>query len=860
MALEEYKRKRDFSKTPEPAGIPAARQQPGRLAYLIQKHAARRLHYDFRLELDGVLLSWAVPKGPSIDPDDRRLAVHVEDHPIEYGAFEGVIPAGEYGGGTVMLWDRGWWEPEGDPRKDYAKGHLRFTLHGEKLKGSWTLVRLDGRREGRGKDEWFLIKRRDAAAAVGHGTDVIDREDRSVASGRDMAAIAKDRDRMWSSTQGEIVAEGPASSISPRMLPLDPAKIRGAKRSKSIPEITPQLAAPTDHVPPGDEWLHEIKFDGYRMLAEIASGTVTLKTRTGLDWTDRFPGIVQAIGALGLGDSVLDGEIVHMLPSGVTSFSALQDDLSKGKARSLIYMVFDLLHLNGWNLTGARLEDRKEALAAILEGGEDTRLHYSDHQIGKGPEFFRAACGLGLEGIVSKRRDSPYRPGRNPIWLKAKGIAREDLIVVGFTDPAGARAGFGALLMGYYRPDGRLTYAGRVGTGFSADVLTTFQKRLVAIARKTAPVKLPEGLSSRGIHWVEPQIVVEITFAGWTSDDILRHSRFIGIREDKAPTEVVLDRPGAADSPASKTPSGPQEVARDGSAVIAGVRITHAERVVYPEKGITKLTVAEYYAEVSAFMLPQIADRPLSLLRHPDGLTGEGFFQKNLGPGFPREVGRFDVHEKDGTTTYAIVRDVKGLLGLIQMGVLEIHPWGSRTDDIERPDRLIFDLDPDEGVPWDRIVAAAITLRDRLADVGLRSFPKTTGGKGLHLTVPIVPDLEWDAAKAFTRALVETLEAEAPKLYTASMSKTARRGRIFIDYLRNGRGATAVAPYSTRARPSATVSAPLTWDEVESGIRGDHFTIENLPGRLRSLPSDPWAEMAGLRQRISATARKRFMR
>ena len=853
MALEEYKRKRDFSKTPEPAGAPAAGSQSDKLGYLVQKHAARRLHYDFRLELDGVLLSWAVPKGPSIDPEDRRLAVHVEDHPIEYGDFEGVIPAGEYGGGTVMLWDRGWWEPEGDPRKEYAKGHLRFTLHGEKLKGSWTLVRLDGQGEGRGRNAWFLIKRRDEVAAGGHGTNVVDREDRSVASGRDMAAIAKDRDRTWSSAgKGEVVDQ-PATS---HVLPIVPAKIRGAKRSKSIPEITPQLAAQTDQVPTGDEWLHEIKFDGYRMMAQIMAGTVTLKTRTGLDWTPRFPSIAQAVHRLGFADAVLDGEIVHMMPNGVTSFSALQDDLSKGKTGNLVYILFDILHLNGWTLTGAKLEDRKGALAALLECGTDTRLHYSDHQIGKGPEFFRAACGLGLEGIVSKRRDALYRPGRTPGWLKAKSVAREELIVVGFTDPGGARTGFGALLLGYYRPDGTLTYAGRVGAGFSADTLTAFHKMLVKTQRKTAPVKLPEGLSARGTHWVEPKIVVEVIFAGWTDDHILRHSRFIGIREDKPPAEVVLDWPGATESQAAQIPSGTPEVRGDGAAIIAGIRLTHAERVVYPEKGVTKLIVGEYYAEVAPLMLAQIADRPLSLLRHPDGLKSGGFFQKNLTAGFPREVGRFKIDE----IAFATVKDMAGLLGLIQMGVLEIHPWGSKIDDLERPDRLIFDLDPDDGVPWERIVTAAVTVRGRLNDIGLRSFPKTTGGKGLHIIVPIVPDLEWDAAKAFTRGMVEALEAEAPKLYTASMSKTARRGRIFIDYLRNGRGATAVAPYSTRARPSATVSAPLTWDEVESGIRGDHFTIENFPQRLRSLRSDPWAGITDLRQRISTAAQKKFLR
>jgi len=853
LALEEYKRKRDFSKTPEPAGKVAAKGG-GRLMYVIQKHAARRMHYDFRLELGGVLLSWAVPKGPSTDPDDRRLAVHVEDHPIDYGDFEGVIPAGEYGGGTVMVWDRGWWEPEGDPVKDFAKGHLRFTLHGQKLTGSWTLVKLGGRREGRGKDEWYLIKRRDAAAMPGHGADIVDQETLSAASGRDLAAIAAARDRVWSSAKGGLEPDPPPQKAPPD---LDPSAISGARRAKAMPGITPQLAAPADRVPAGDDWLHEIKFDGYRMLAEISDGKVIFRTRNGLDWTDRFPALVQAIQAAGIRDAVLDGEIVHLLPSGAASFGALQNDLSEGKSGRLTYMIFDLPYLGGWDLTGARLEDRKTALATLLEAADDHRLRYSDHQLGRGPEIFASASRLGLEGIVSKRRDAPYRPGRTAAWLKAKCVTTEDVIVAGFTDPAGARAGFGALLAGYYTPAGELAYAGRVGAGFSDKFLAEFRKRLAAIERKSPTVKLPQGLSARGVHWVKPEIVVEVSFADWTADGILRHSRFVGVRDDKPPADVVLD-PAAKPQPAeAETPK--VEIARDGSAVVAGIRITHAARIVYPEQGITKLAVGEYYATVADYMLPQIADRPLSLLRSPDGLAGKSFFQKNLGPGFPKEIDRFDVPEKDGTaTTYAVANDVAGLLGLIQMGVLEIHPWGSRIGHLEQPDRLIFDLDPDEGVPWDRVVAAAVTLRDLLAGIGLTSFVKTTGGKGLHLVVPVTPELEWDAAKAFTRAVVDHLATEAPKLYTASLAKAARRGRIFIDYLRNGRGSTAIAPYSTRAKPAATVSAPLTWAEVESGIRGDHFTIENLPRRLRSLKADPWADMAGTRQRITAAMRKRF--
>jgi bifunctional non-homologous end joining protein LigD len=849
MALEEYRRKRDFSKTPEPGGA-QAKAGPSGFGYVIQKHAARQLHYDFRLELDGVLLSWAVPRGPSVDPADRRLAVHVEDHPVEYGDFEGVIPKGSYGGGTVMLWDRGWWEPEEDPRKGMEKGHLQFTLHGEKLGGSWHLVRAQRQREPQRADEWFLIKRQDGFAAPGHGTDIVERHELSVASGRDMKAIAAAGDRTWRAGVGEVTAAPPPL----KTLPFDPSAIKGAKQAKSLPQITPQLAVAADRPPSGDDWLHEIKFDGYRILAEIRAGKVTLRTRTGLDWTGRFPVPAQAIAATGLQDALLDGEIVHLLPSGVASFGDLQNDLSEGKTGRLSFMVFDLLYIDGWDLTGARLEDRKEALAALLAAAGDERLRYSDHQAGRGPEMFASAQRLGLEGIVSKRRDAPCRPGRSPSWVKSKCIATEEMIVVGFSDPEGARTGFGALLMGYYTPQGELAYAGRVGTGFSDKLLATLSKQLAAIERKKATVKLPQGLTSRGVHWVAPEIVIEVGFAGWTGDKILRHSRLIGIREDKMPAEIVLDPAGTPDPPAPKP-----VLARDGSTTVAGVRITHADRIVYPDSGITKLGVVDYYVAVADHMLPEIADRPLSLLRNPDGLASKGFFQKNLTSGFPDEIGRCEVPEKDGSSiAFAVVNDVKGLIALVQMGVTEIHPWGSHTQDLERPDRLIFDLDPDEGVPWERVVGAALTVRQRLGDLGLASFVKTTGGKGLHVVVPITPDLDWDRAKAFTRAVVESLEAESPTLYTSSLAKKARQGRIFIDYLRNGRGATAVAAYSTRAKPAATVAAPLTWEEVESGIRADHFTIETLPRRLDSLPADPWADLRQTRQGISKAVLKKL--
>jgi bifunctional non-homologous end joining protein LigD len=862
MGLREYRQKRDFDRTPEPAGAVGTGKTPrkgkasSRPGYVIQKHAASRLHYDFRLEFDGVLKSWAVPKGPSLDPQEKRLAVEVEDHPIEYGGFEGVIPRGEYGGGTVMLWDRGWWEPVGDPAQGYAKGDFKFVLHGEKLQGRWVLVRLK-RRERDKRDNWLLIKERDALAEPGSGDAIIQRETQSVASGREMKTIAADADRVWSSKTGEVTGKGPATSR--QSAPADPSGLAGAKPARAAPAITPQLASPATRPPRGDDWLHEIKFDGYRMLAHVANGKTRLKSRKDLDWTRKFPELAEALARLPVSEALIDGEIVHLGKNGVSSFSALQNDLAEKTTARLVYMAFDLIFLDGWDLTGVALEKRKAMLRRLLAEDAPPTIRYCDHQAGHGEAFYNAASRYGVEGIVSKRRDAPYRPGRAADWLKLKSGKREDFVVVGFTDPEGARAGFGALLLAYHSLGGKLVYAGRVGTGFSDKVLGALRRRLEAIERKRAPVKLPEGLSAKGIHWVAPELVVEIAFAAWTHDRILRASSFEGLREDKSPEEVVLDpSPDGHDVEANmSTPTPRPPVARDGSAVVGGVRISNAERIVYPERGVTKQDVAQYYAEIAGFILPHVARRPLSLLRCPEGVTGERFFQKHMVGGGPA-IKQIPIKTKEGNENYLMIEEEKGLLALVQMGVLEIHPWGSTVDRVEQPDRLIFDLDPDEDLPWHRVVAGALAVRDLLEKLGLRSFVKTTGGKGLHVVVPLTPALEWEAAKEFTRAVVTKLAGDEPHLYTASLAKQARRGRIFIDYLRNGRGATAVAAYSTRAKAEATVSAPLTWAEVENGVRSDQFTLLNLPQRLRSFDADPWGDIAAVKQKISAAALRRL--
>ncbi|HYM02041.1 MAG TPA: DNA ligase D [Stellaceae bacterium] len=852
MGLEEYRRKRDFARTPEPSG--AGKKRAGdRPLYVIQKHAARRTHYDFRLEMDGVLRSWAVPKGPSLDPAEKRLAVEVEDHPVEYGGFEGVIPKGEYGGGTVMLWDRGWWEPVGDPAAAFAKGDFKFVLHGEKLRGRFVLVRMK-RREQDKSDNWLLIKERDAAARPGSGEAVVNDELLSVASGRDMAAIAKDADRVWRSGQGEVTAPGKAKKRAP---PIDPAGIAGAQRAKTMPEFTPQLATQAAHAPPGEDWLHEIKFNGYRILAAIRRGAAKLVSRNGLDWTAKFPELAQALAELPVKDAVLDGEVVHIAKSGATSFAGLQDDLSAGRTAGLVYMAFDLLFLDGWDLSGSKLIDRKAALQALLAKGGAPQLRYSDYHRGRGPEFFASACSFGLEGIVSKRADARYRPGRGTQWLKIKCVNSEEFVVVGFTDPEGARSGFGALLVAYYTPKGKLVYAGRIGTGFSDKVLTGLRARLETLAQKKPTVSLPEGLSPRGVHWVKPELVAAVSFAEWTGDDILRHATFLGLREDKPARDIVVVPGNRADAVAA-APRPSAEIGRDGAALVDGLRVTHADREVYPALGISKLAVAEYYAAVADRMLPHVAERPLSLLRCPDGIAGQCFFQKHLASGGYRGIKQVEIRGKDGREPHVMIEDKDGLIALVQMGALEIHPWGSTIANVEKPDRLIFDLDPDEGLGWDQVVAGALAVRRALEELRLVSFVKTTGGKGLHVVVPIKPTLRWDAAKEFTRAVVTGLAAAAPERYTDTVAKRARRGRIFIDYLRNGRGATAVAAYSTRARPNAGISAPLTWQEVENGVRSDQFTILNIAQRLQSQRADPWADFFTTKQSISAAALRKL--
>jgi bifunctional non-homologous end joining protein LigD len=826
--LEEYRRKRDFARTPEPPGSEKGRHG----VFTVQKHAARRLHYDLRLELDGVLKSWAVPKGPSLDPEEKRLAVEVEDHPIEYADFEGTIPKGEYGGGSVLLWDRGTWTPRGDAHRALASGKLHFRLHGDKLRGEWLLVRTSSSPD---KPQWLLRKLSDAAAQPGTGDAVLRERPESALSGLHIDEIPTSRGRVWSSGHTPDRAEELAS-------------LAGAIREPLPDFVSPQLASLVQAAPEGAGWIHELKLDGYRIQARVDGGEVTLRSRRGHDWTDRMPRIAEESARLPVDRAILDGEVVALRADGAADFQALQNSLGREEASApLYYVVFDLLYLDGYDLQGVALLERKRLAHRLLvpPPASTERLRYSDHVVGQGPAFFAQACRVEVEGVVSKRADARYRPGRGRDWVKIKCASRQEFVIVGATRPRGARTGFGALLLAYHDETGRLVFAGRVGTGFDQATLDELTRRLGALARPTPPTRVSPGQVRKGeAMWVEPRLVAEVRFAGWTRDGLVRHSSFEGLREDKDPADVVLER--AAPTPPARAPRAPE------------VPLTHPGRVYFPEAGITKRGLVRYYERVGELMLPHVEGRPLTLLRCPEGVGGECFYQKHLAEGVPSTLSAASVEERDGTlATYVTADSIAGLATLAQLGCLEIHPWGSRTSDLHHPDRLIFDLDPSADVGWDRVVATAFELRDILSALGLESFVRLTGGKGLHVVVPIAPELAWPKAKALTRAIALLVADRNPGLYTINPLKERRGGRIYIDYLRNGFGATAIASYSTRARADAPIALPIDWNELSPEAK-PVYTVTSMAQRLRDHPGDPWAPMLTLDQRLDPAIRERL--
>ena len=823
--LKAYAGKRDFSRTPEPAG--SGRSGDGR-EFVVQKHAARRLHYDLRLEMDGVLKSWAVTKGPSLTAGEKRLAVHTEDHPIEYLDFEGNIPKGEYGAGSMIVWDRGRWEPEGDPQKGLTKGHLAFTLDGARLKGRWHLVRI--RPRAREKAEpWLLIKSDDEFARHVDDRDILDEETTSQLSGRTAEELA---------AAGEVRKDHAARTMVVKarksVLP-DVSKLSGAHAGLLPAFLEPSLASMCEKPPSGPKWIHEIKYDGYRMQARIDGPTIRLLTRKMLDWTERFPSIADALKALTLGSALIDGELVVEDASGIPSFNDLQADLKAGRQDRFRYFVFDILYYEGFNLTKMVLKDRKELLQRLLAGlPPASPIGFSEHLDVDGPTMLEHVCRFGLEGIISKRVDLPYRPGRGDHWLKSKCLERQEFIILGYIPSTVTSRSVGSLALGYH-DNGNFAYAGRVGTGWSADQARSLRDELEKISSGRPPFAkpLPVG-AGKGVRWAEPRLVCEIEYRGWTGDRLLRAAAFKGLRDDKPPDDIVLE--ALPKRSKSHTPSNR-----------GTIHLTHPERILWEEAGITKQGLAEFYTGIADWILPHIVGRPLSLLRCPSGTEAKCFFAKHPWKGLDERVRRVETGDKQPMVA---VDDLTGLMNLVQAGVVEIHPWGSNIDHLEQPDRLIFDLDPGENISWEDVIAAAHDVHDRLTALGLQSFVKTSGGKGLHVVAPIQPAAGWDQIKTFTKTIAETMAKEMPDRYVAKLAKRMRSARIFVDYLRNGRGSTAVAAYSTRAMPRASVSTPLTWDELSPGLRSDHFTVGNLLHRLSSLRRDPWESFFKIRQQL----------
>jgi bifunctional non-homologous end joining protein LigD len=830
-SLQRYRAKRNFARTAEPQGEVAP--TGARLAFVVQRHDARRLHYDLRLEWGGVLKSWAVTRGPSLDPADKRLAVEVEDHPLDYAGFEGSIPKPDYGGGTVQVFDRGLWAPLDPARvdQDLAKGELKFVLAGERLKGGFVLVRMKPRGGKPGlRNNWLLIKEKDSMAAPGKG-DAVLRAATSVTSGRTLEQIA----------QG-VVAPRPKAARKPS---------RTTSRKASVPRfLEPQLCRLVDTPPLGEEWLHELKIDGYRLQLRNEAGGATLRTRTGLDWTARFPTIAGAAAALP--DGIIDGEAAALGEDGHPDFPTLQAVLSGTSEAKLVFYAFDLLHDGTRDLRGETLEARKQALRGRLPA-KDPVMRFLEHFPAPGDAVLASACRLSMEGIVSKRRDAPYLAGRGETWTKAKCRGRDEFVVGGFT--RGQRGnGLGALLAGAWR-GGKLAYLGRIGTGFSADPAADLLRRLAGLQRRSSPFTGPQPAKLGDVVWAEPELVVEVAHGGWTDDGLMRHASFQGLREDKPAEEVTPPQ----------EPAPPPRKARTAGGTKPPLGMSNPDRVLWPATtaapAITKADLAAYYTRHADRILDQIAGRPLSLLRAPDGISGGLFFQRHAMPGQSPLIRAVQVEGQP--KPFMRVDDAAGLAALAQVSAVELHPWGAQADAPEVPDRLVFDLDPDEGVPFARVIAGALELRDRLAALGLSPFARVTGGKGLHVVVKLAPPgraggAGWPEAKSFARLVCALMERDAPKAYTTNMAKKARKGRIFLDYLRNDRLSTAIASWSPRGRPGAPVARPVAWSAVKPGLNPAGWTLGALnQGRMSP---DAWAgsgaSAGSLRDAIERLTRK----
>jgi len=853
-----YKKKRDFALTSEPAGAVARKKSV--LSFVIQKHAARSLHYDFRLELDGTLKSWAIPKGPSLDPTQKRLAVQVEDHPLSYAGFEGVIPPKQYGAGTVIIWDRGTWEPVGDPRAGYRAGKLKFQLHGEKLKGGWTLVRMRSDADSR-QETWLLIKERDAEAKPASDFSVVDALPDSVLA----ASASRRAGKKKAAAAKAVLPKAPAKSArqtkargTPREAgtAIAPGALVGAKRAAVPLTLSPQLATLVDRAPEEDDWIYEIKYDGYRILARIDKADVRLFTRNGHDWTAKLRGLAAALKGLKLSPGWLDGEIVVLGNNGTPDFGALQNAFNDARTEQIQYFVFDLPFYAGFDLREVGLSERRALLASLLRESSSEQIKFSEDFKAKGSDVLHNACRLGLEGVIGKRRDSAYVSRRSANWIKLKCTQRQEFVVVGYTEPQGTRTGIGALLLGTHDQAGKLRYAGRVGTGFDTNTLTGLKKQLSRLAVDKTPL-FEKPRDAQG-NWVKPKLVAEVSFAEWTNDGKVRHAVFHGLRTDKPATAIT--RESAADAPdtAARARDGtpaPGKRKAAGPAEIGGVRITHPDRIIDPSTGLTKLDLVNYYAQVAKRILPHLVRRPVSLLRAPAGIQHQLFFQKHGDtlkiPGLKELDPAFDPEHPP----LLEIDSLKALIGAAQMNVVEFHTWNATTRSIEKPDRMTFDLDPAEGLAWPLMLEAAQLVRTFLDELGLQSFLKTSGGKGLHVVVPLTSRDNWETVKEFSKQVVQHIATVVPARFVSKSGPRNRLGKVFIDYLRNGRGASTVAAFSARARPGMGVSMPCSWKELPSLTGGAQWTIVNAHERLEA-GADPWAGYAKTRQTLTAAMRK----
>ena len=855
-SLDDYNRMRDFSATSEPAAGKRSGKKTAKdhaLQFCIQKHDASRLHYDFRLELDGALKSWAVPKGPSLDPKVKRLAVHVEDHPIDYATFEGSIPEGHYGAGEVIVWDRGVWIPQDDPAEAYAKGKLKFELKGEKLGGLWNLVRthMPGKQE-----QWFLIKHQDGAARPESDYDVVAAEPDSVLSDR------------------TIVAKKPKTAAKPKPVdkPASPARneksapLTGARKAKLPEMLKPQLATLVEKAP-GGEWSYEIKFDGYRIMARIDHDEVKLFTRNGHDWTHKLPRQAQALAALGLESAWLDGEMVVANEQGVPDFQALQNAFDSGRSGNILYYLFDMPYLNGVDLREVPVEERRVALSTVLNPNKDPLLRFSDSFSEEPQALLNSACQMQMEGLIGKRLGTPYVSRRSSDWIKLKCKHRQEFVVVGFTDPKGSRNAFGALLLGLHdRDSGELRYAGKVGTGFNETTLKRIYEQLKPLQTKKIPVvNPPSGFDAKGVHWLKPTLLAEVAFAEMTKEGSVRHAVFHGLRDDKPAEDITEERPKAVKTSAAKKttaekPSTPAKKKATPAPSQIGlgegkVRITHPERVIDASSGATKVQLAEYYASVAEWILPELKDRPVALVRAPDGIAGELFFQKNA-----ERLAIPGITTLDKALTgqpVMIINNAEALIGAVQMSTVELHTWNATSDNLDKPDRFVLDLDPDPALPWKSMVEATQLTLSVLDELGLKAFLKTSGGKGIHLVVPLTRKLGWDEVKDFSHAIVSHMAKLLPERFSAVSGPKNRVGRIFIDYLRNGLGATTICAYAVRARDGLPVSVPIFREEVGELKGGNQWNIHTVHQRLAEVGREPWKDLKKTRQSITAEMRRR---